>query len=146
MDVCTIDKLILMEQQLGVQLSDSLDSQINMPVPHHSLSTTLPGKYRQPHSKNSSDTGYISDVPLGSDATTRYSNREKSVRCAQLLTEFRSSKPDGMQLLDSSEHYSDHHSSHNNTSNSMEDDSTELTTLRTHSSASNATPHNEWLV
>lgn len=126
------NNLLRMEKQLGVQLGGSLESELN--------SSTLPSNYRVPHSKNSSDTGYISDVQTNS-GRERYGNREKSVRCAQLLNEFKSSKPEDLQLLD------------NNFSPdncSLHDMITNLPTItpilkRTNSNSSSST-HNEWLV
>ena len=127
------DQLLLMEKQLGVQLDDSLDSDLN--------ARTLPSNYRLPHSKNSSDTGYISDIQV----RDKYSHREKSARCAQLLNEFKSSKPEDLQLMGETLDSPDV------TNNSILDDMiTELSKVppilkRSNSTCSNST-HNEWLV
>ena len=84
------DQLIEMEKQLGVQLDDSLESDINSqglsslpPSMRDSFRNNIPGNY------NNTESGYMSDIGFNRD---RYSDREKSERCAKLLNEFKSSR------------------------------------------------------
>jgi len=70
------DHLLEMERQLGVQLDDSVESDLNE-VP------SVPMRRYNP----TAESGYMSDI-----GGTRYSDREKSERCAQLLNEFKSSR------------------------------------------------------
>ncbi|XP_057301269.1 protein turtle homolog A-like isoform X3 [Hydractinia symbiolongicarpus] len=78
------DNLLEMERQLGITLDDSLDSDLN-------VKTMLPPRPYSNPKNYGLDTGYMSDAPvvLGKN---RYSDREKSARCAQLLNEFKSNK------------------------------------------------------
>ena len=89
------DHLLDMGRQLGVSLDDSIESDLNMkgmaPPPPRSYSNPRP--YPPPSNGGLGggiESGYITDNSIsGKD---RYTDREKSERCAQLLNEFKSSK------------------------------------------------------
>ncbi|XP_066920078.1 uncharacterized protein [Clytia hemisphaerica] len=82
------DHLLDMGRKLGVTLDDSIESDLNtkgmtLPPPR---SYSNPRAYPPPTGVES---GYMTDTSVGKD---RYTDREKSERCAQLLNEFKSSK------------------------------------------------------
>lgn len=88
------DHLLDMGRQLGVTLDDSIESDLNMkgmaPPPPRSYSN--PRAYPPPSSGvgGGLESGYLTDNSVS--AKDRYTEREKSERCAQLLNEFKSSK------------------------------------------------------
>lgn len=77
------NKLIEMQKQMGIKLDDSIENNLDKitmapPPPPPTLS-----RFQNPFL----DSGYMSDV--SSTLKTRYSNKEKNERCAQLLNEFK---------------------------------------------------------
>lgn len=83
----SFDHLLEMERQLGVRLISDSDADSDLTT--RSLMTS---RYRHSIPRNYfSDTGYQSDVPT-STWKDKYSNREKTLRCNQLLEEFKTSR------------------------------------------------------
>ena len=87
------DHLLDMGRQLGVTLDDSIESDLNnkvmMPPPR---SYSNPRAFPPP--PPAVESGYMTDTSLG--GKDRYTDREKSERCAQLLNEFKSSTRNNM--------------------------------------------------
>merc|ERR1719450_1324637 len=77
-------QLLEMERKMGVKLDDSIDDHLDK----RHIILDPPARFQ-----NSSyrDTGYMSDVG-SSSLKTKYTNREKNIRCAQLLNEFKNNK------------------------------------------------------
>lgn len=92
------DQLLDMGRQLGVSLDDSIESDINtkhMLPPPRSFSN--PRAFPPPPTIES---GYMTDTSMG--GKDRYTDREKSERCAQLLNEFKSTRSNMNGLADDS--------------------------------------------
>ena len=88
------DHLLDMGRQLGVSLDDSIESDLNMKGMAPPRSYSNPRAYPPPSSNGvvggGLESGYMTDNSVG--GKDRYTDREKSERCAQLLNEFKSSK------------------------------------------------------
>jgi len=85
------DHLLDMGRQLGVTLDDSIEMDLNTKgiVPPPTRSYSNPRAFPPPQTHGGLEAGYMTDNSIGKD---RYTDREKSERCAQLLNEFKSSK------------------------------------------------------